>query len=142
MKGERPDWLRWLMLAVAIGLCWAVWMDIQEYAYLARLDIFSRELWAEIVVRRRFFWVNQGMLAIIFFYQFAVWRRDGKSRAALLSDGVLFSVLGAAWACLYWIIPMEGAPRALWVQWLILLAVLVFGAGHQWRKYLRIIRNT
>ncbi len=142
MKGERPDWLRWLMLAVAIGLCWAIWTDVGEYARIAGLGIFSQEKWAEFASSRRFSWSGRGMAAIIFFYQFTVWMRDGKSRAALLSDGVLFSVLGAAWACLYWVIPMEGAPQALWVQWLVLLAVLVFGAGHQWRKYLRIIRNT
>ena len=38
---KRPPWLRWLMLIVALGLCWAVWSEVEQYAVLKERAIFS-----------------------------------------------------------------------------------------------------
>ena len=38
---KRPPWLRWLMLIVALGLCWAIWDYMELYARLEEQAIFS-----------------------------------------------------------------------------------------------------
>jgi len=51
----------------------------------------------------------------------------------MLANEIFFSVLALLWACLHWVIvPMDGGMRAMW---LIMLAVLVCYAAHQWRSY-------
>lgn len=51
----------------------------------------------------------------------------------MLANEIFFSVLALLWACLHWVIvPMNGGMRAMW---LIMLAVLVCYAAHQWRSY-------
>lgn len=50
---KRPPWLRWVMLIVALGLCWAIWDDMELYARLEEQAIFSPAEWARAWNRRR-----------------------------------------------------------------------------------------
>ena len=67
MKGQKkPTWLRWLMLAVALGLCWTVWSEMQEYARLGEQAIFSETEWTELLSGRGFVWVVRGIMIFLF----------------------------------------------------------------------------
>lgn len=127
-----PAWLRGLMLVVGLGLCLGIRVDIVEYARMEALGVFRPEEWPGMIAGQRFLWTTRGFWAATFFYQFATWNWDRKKKYPILGDGIFFTVLALLWACLHWVIvPMNGM-RAMW---LIMLAVLVCYAAHQWRSY-------
>ena len=51
---KRPPWLRWVMLIVALGLCWAIWDDMELYARLEEQAIFSPAEREQILTEARF----------------------------------------------------------------------------------------
>ena len=107
---KRPPWLRWLMLIVALGLCWAIWDDMELYARLEEQAIFSPAEWARAEADARFGWAVRG-------------------------EGALLSLLAVLWAGLYWLLPLEGLN---WAFWLVLLILLAGGAVLSWRKFSKI----
>ena len=132
---KRPPWLRWLMLIVALGLCWAIWDDMELYARLEEQAIFSPAEWARAEADARFGWAVRGLLVVVFLYQFAAWNWEKDSRRAVLGEGVLLSLLAVLWAGLYWLLPLEGLN---WAFWLVLLILLAGGAVLSWRKFSKI----
>ena len=135
MKGQKkPTWLRWLMLAVALGLCWTVWSEMQEYARLGEQAIFSETEWTELLSGRGFVWVVRGIMIFLFLYQFIVWNRSGHGRTGALWDGIALSLLALLWIGLYWLL-IPGGMRAVWLLFLVLL---LGGAGWFWWKYFKL----
>ena len=132
---KRPPWLRWLMLIVALGLCWAIWDDMELYAVLKERAIFSTAEWERVLAAAQFSWVLRGLLAAVFLYQFAVWKLEKEDPAARLRDGVFLSALALIWAGLRLFLPMEGSRM---LSWLLLLLVLAAGAAMSWRKFSKI----
>ena len=136
---KKPAWLRWLMLIVALGLCWAIWSDMGLYARLEGQNIFSPAEREQILTEARFGWAVRGLLVVVFLYQFAAWNWEKDSRRAVLGEGSVLSLLAVLWAGLYWLLPLEGLN---WALWLVLLILLAGGAVWSWRKYLKLRSQT
>lgn len=134
-RGKRPVWLRWVMLAVTLGLCWAVWSEVEQYAVLKERAIFSTAEWERVLAAAQFSWVLRGLLAAVFLYQFAVWKLEKEDPAARFREGVFLSALALIWAGLRLFLPMEGSRM---LSWLLLLLVLAAGAAMSWRKFSKI----
>ena len=132
---KRPPWLRWLMLIAALGLCWAIWSDMELYSHLGEQAIFSPAEREQILTEARFGWAVRGLLVVVFLYQFAAWNWEKDSRCAVLGEGTLLSLLAVLWAGLYWLLPLEGLN---WAFWLVLLILLAGGAVLSWRKFSKI----
>ena len=132
---KRPAWLRWLMLIAALGLCWAIWDDMELYARLEEQAIFSPAEREQILTEARFGWAVRGLLVVVFLYQFAAWNWEKDSRCAVLGEGTLLSLLAVLWAGLYWLLPLEGLN---WAFWLVLLILLAGGAALSWRKFRKV----
>ena len=129
---ERPAWLRWLMLAVALGLCWSIWDEVGTYTTLAQHAVFSPGELEDMAAAYRFRWAIRGLLVVLFVYQAVVWTRDEKSRRTQLQDGIAFSVLALAWLSLALFLSMDGIALLLW---LAVLLGLVVCAGWSWWKF-------
>ena len=139
MRAEKkPAWLRWLMLAAALGLCWTIWDEVAEFFRLEQAGIFSPELWEPIRAETRLGWAVRGLAAAVFLYQFAVWSRARDSVRAALGDGIFLSLLTILWGgLLYWFLPLDGLGMAFWV---LLLFLQAGGAVLSWRRFYK--RNT
>ena len=131
MKEKTFSWLRWLMLAVALGSCWAIWSEFDTYTVLREQAIFSPQEMVAITAHYRFGWALRGLLAALFFYQFLTWGRGKNAPGTRLCDGVALSLSALIWGALwFWLTP--SGPFLLF--WSLILLIAAGGAAWSWRK--------
>ena len=130
---KRPEWFRWLYLAMAVFAPFCGWMDFRNYQYYHAHGAFSEEGWTEIVAGFQFRWAILGLMSVGYLYLFLILTWDkSSSRDHKLLDMIVSTAMLLFWGGLPLLVPLHSSMHGIWGLILIVAVVIV---GRSWVTY-------
>ena len=130
---KRP-WHKWVVLVATLLQLPGLWMNIQEYNNISRIEILSAAEWASYASQKYWQCAISGVLIICLLGTFLIGTFAQSWKGAKLSEGFLLLFLAFAWGIAGFVLhPLSSIGKGLF--WTLILLIAFGGAVYNLLQY-------